>query len=135
MPFTSKPDKIGIAALPHNLHPAHVFACSPVVNDVGPIHTSRGMEGGSLVFRLRRDNQAAVLPVVEIGGAVAPHPPVPDAVFTVGLFFILAIPIVQAILIKDGAAVGLNAAPTGIQPGPAGIKSVIHGHSPCSAAK
>ena len=91
-----------------------------------PVHHAGGMQGGLLIRFIRRNNQPAVFPVVEIPGAVAAHAPMPDSVLSVGLFLVFAIPVIYSVHGQNAAAVGLNGLAAGIQPFPAGIKCMLH---------
>ena len=114
--------------LVHDLQPADEFLRSLVVDDVRPVHAGRGMQGGSGILRLRWNDDPLVLPVVEIRRAVAAYAPVPDPVFAVGFFFILAVPVIYAVQDHQAAAMGLDPLAVRVQPDPAGIKRVIaHG--------
>lgn len=65
--------------LAHDLEPAHVRAGSGVADDVGWVDRLRRVQGRGEAVLVGRDDQAAVIPVVEVGRRVAPHAPVPDA--------------------------------------------------------
>ena len=56
----------------------------------------------------------AVLPVAQIRGRVDLEAPGPDTVFAVGVLFVLAVPVVDAVLIVHSTAVGLNALALGV---------------------
>ena len=114
------------AVLFHDLQPADVFFRGRVVDDVRAVHAGGGMQRGIRLVGLGRDDQAQILPVIQIPGFIHAHAPVPNAVFPVGLFLVLAVPIVFAVLVENGAAVGLNALALGVQPNLAGPDAGIH---------
>ena len=62
----------------HDLDPADEGVGGRVVDDVRPIHPASWMQRRGWIVGFRRDDQALVGPVVEIGGGVAAHAPVPD---------------------------------------------------------
>ena len=104
----------------HDFQPADKLFRALVVEDVGPVHAGAGVQGGVGVLWLRGDDKSLVLPVVQVGGGVAPHAPVPNAVFAVGFFLVFPIPIIGAVQVHHRAAVGLDALALGVQPGLAG---------------
>ena len=114
--------------LVHDLQPADEFLCALVIDDMGPVHAGAGVKRGIGILRLGRDDDSLVLPVIEVRGAVAAHAPVPDPVFAVGFFLVLAVPVIYAVQDHQAAAMGLDPLAVRVQPDPAGIKRVIaHG--------
>ena len=109
----------------HDLEPADEFLGLLVVDDVGSVHQRRGVDGGGGILGVGRDDQTQILPVVEVGGLVAPHAPVPDALFGIGEFLVLAVPVVRALPVHDGSAVGLDALALGVQPDLTGADGVV----------
>ena len=89
------------------------------------VHPLGRVERGVRVIENRRDQIPAVLPVHQIGGGIDLDAPGPDSVLAVGVFLVLAVPVVNAVLIKHRAAVRLDALAFGVEPGAAGVNSVL----------
>jgi hypothetical protein len=100
----------------HHLHPADILLREPVVNHVRPVHLGLGVERGSGVVLVRRDQKPQVLPVDEVLRAVAAHAPVPEAVLSVGLLLVLPVSAVGPVLAKQRRAVRLNPVSRGVKP-------------------
>lgn len=115
-----------LAVFLHDFEPAYVLFRPCVVQDMRPVHHAGGMKRGGFVGFVRRDDQPAVLPIIQVCGTVAAHAPMPDAVLSVGLFLVFAVPVIAAVHGQNTAAVGLDGPAVGIQPLLAGIKSVLH---------
>ena len=121
-------DRFGLGLIVvHHLHPADIFLCLCVVDDVRAIqHGAVRVEGRVFIVQIRRDDAAAVLPVVQVLRGITAHAPGPDAVLPVGFLLVFAVPVVGSVHIHDRAPVGLNPLPTGIQPYLPGFETVIH---------
>ena len=77
------------------------------------------------VQRVGLDNQPHVLPIVEIHGAVSPYSVCPHVGAGNGLFLVLTIPIVYAVLHHNLRRVGMYGIPVGVKPLPPGLDAVV----------
>ena len=62
--------------------------------------------------------------IIEVGGTVGAHSPCPDRAFAVGVILVFAIPVVDAVVVIQCAAVGLDAATVGVAPDFAGVDGI-----------
>ena len=78
------------------------------------------------VFRLRRDHQSEVAPVIEILRFIAAHAPVPYIRLAVREFLIFTVPIIFSVKEHHRAAVRVYGFPLGICPKLSRTKTVVH---------
>ena len=109
----------------HDLEPADELPRLLVVDNMGAVHQRSGVDGGGRILGVRGDDQPQILPVVEVGRLVAPHAPVPDALFGIGEFLVLAVPVVGTLPVHDRAAVCLDALALGVQPDLSGADGAV----------
>ena len=117
------------AILAHDFEPANVLPSHPIVDDMGPVHHGRGMQGRGRIAFIGRDHQPFILPVIQVFGGIAAHTPMPDAVLPIGMLLVLAVPVVDAVFIQNRPAMGLNALSCRIQPHLAGTNGCVHVYS------
>ena len=106
------------------LDPTDILARVRAFDNVRAVGAGRGIQRRVLVGQVGLDEQAQIFPVTQVGGTVGAHSPCPDRAFAVGVILVFAIPVVDAVVVIQRAAVGLDAATVGVAPDLAGIDGV-----------
>ena len=115
----------------HRLNPAYPLRGARIVEDVGTVEGLRIVQRRGGVDGVRRDNEPHVLPVVEVGRAVGTDTPRPHVAAQRGERFVLAIPVVDAVVTEHLKAVGLNGLAIGVEPYLAWADAVVGGVITC----
>lgn len=121
-------DRLELDAVPaHDLHPQDEPASVGAEEDVRTVHALARMQRVFGIVEHRRQDEAQVLPVVEVLRAVRAHAVVPDARAGQRLLLVFAVPVERVADRDDRAAVRLDTLAAGVQPDVAGTDAGVHG--------